>query len=592
MRRKRLLWQIYPSYLLITAMSLIAVSWYAYRSLQEFYRHQIISEMQSRAALIERLIAPRLTAMDSPGVDAICKELGANSSMNLTVISPNGAIIGDSRENPATLESQAGRNEVTAALLGIPGIDHRFATRFNQEMLFVAVPSIDNGKITAIIRIAMPVAFLRDTLNDVYWHLGVGGLAVALLAAIVSIVVARRVSRPLEEIKSGAERIARGDLESRVAVPEYEEIAGLAIAMNKMAAQLGERFRTVQRQSLEQEAIVSNMLEGVIAIDADQKLISLNHAAALLLGLRADDAIGRNILEVIRNSDLQRLISKTFTIGEPVEGDVTLADPNSGERFLQAHGTLMRDSSGENIGALLVLNDITRLRKLENLRRDFVANVSHELKTPITSIKGFVETLMESSTMSADESQRFLQIIARQANRLHAIIEDLLKLSRIEQESERGEIILELERLIDVLQAAITSCELKASVKQIKITLRCPDVIQARINAPLLEQAIVNLIENAIKYSEAETEIVVSAEISGNLLLITVRDHGSGIAREHLHRLFERFYTVDKARSRAQGGTGLGLAIVKHIVLSHAGNISVQSEIGQGSVFTISLPRS
>ncbi len=591
MRRKRLLWQIYPSYLLITAVSLIAVSWYAYHSLQEFYEDQIVSDMQSRAALVERAIASRLIEGDYSGVDALCKELGTKSSTFLTVVAPSGAILGDSHADPAGLGSQAGRNEVVTALSGSVGVDRRFTSRLNQEMLFVAVPAFDQGKVMAAVRIAVPVSFIDEAMSDVYWRLGIGGLVVALFAAGISILVARHISKPLAEIKSGAERIAQGDLESRVAVPEFEEIAGLATAMNKMAVQLSERFKTVQRQNLEQEAIVSNMLEGVIAMDADQKLISINRAAARFLGLDAEEATGRNILEVMRNSDLQRLVAKTFVVGEPVEGDVTLTDPILGERFLQAHGTLMRDGHQEVIGALLVLNDITRMRKLENLRRDFVANVSHELKTPITSIKGFVETLIEGSPMSPEESQRFLQIIARQANRLHAIIEDLLKLSRIEQESERGEIVIELERLIDVLQAAIASCELKAAVKQIKISLVCPESIQARINAPLLEQAIVNLIENAIKYSEPETEIVVSAGINDKLLLISVRDQGNGIAKEHLPRLFERFYTVDKARSRAQGGTGLGLAIVKHIVLSHGGSIGVQSEVGKGSIFTISLPR-
>ncbi len=589
MRRKRLLWQIYPSYLLITAASLVVVSWYAYHSLQQFYQHQIVSDMQSRAALVERNLIPHLAALDYAGVDALCKELAAKSATYLTVVSPDGAVIGDSHDDPADLESQSGRSEIESALSGSAGVDRRFAGRFNQDMLFVAIPAVDKGKILAVVRIAVPVSFVNDALSDVYWRLGIGGLSVALFAAIVSIFVARHVSRPLAEIKSGAERIAQGDLDSPVAVPEYEEIAGLAVAMNKMATQLGERFRTVQRQSLEQEAIVSNMLEGVIAIDAEQKLISFNRAAARLLTLDANEAIGRDILEVIRNNDLQRLVAKTFALGEPVEGDVTLIDPLDGERYLQAHGTLMRDSNGESTGALLVLNDITRLRKLENLRRDFVANVSHELKTPITSIKGFVETLLEGSTMSAEESQRFLQIISRQADRLHAIIVDLLKLSRIEQETERGEIVLELDRINDVLQAAMSACELKATAKNIKLNLFCDRSIQARINAPLLEQAIVNLIENAIKYSDQNTSISIEAEANNNLVTISVKDQGQGIAKEHLPRLFERFYTVDKARSRAQGGTGLGLAIVKHIVLAHGGNISVQSQPGEGSNFTISL---
>ncbi|MGB5106986.1 MAG: ATP-binding protein [Candidatus Zixiibacteriota bacterium] len=591
MRRKRLLWQIYPSYLLITVVSLIAVSWYAYHSLRQFYHDQIISDLQSRAILVERIVAARVIVNDFAGVDALCKELGTKSGSFLAVVAANGTVIGDSREDVSAVESQAGRTEIVAALSGTVGVDRRFSSRFNQEMIFVAVPIVEKGAVIAVVRSAMPVSFITDALRDVYSRLGVGGMIVLIFAAVVSMFVARNVSKPLEEIKSGAERIAHGDLESRVAVPEYEEIAGLAIAMNKMASQLNERFLTMQRQTLEQEAVVSSMLEGVLAIDAEQRLMSLNTAAARLLGLNPSEAIGRSILEVIRNNDLQRLVTKTFLVGEPVEGDVTLSDPATGERHLQAHGTLMRDSSGVSIGALMVLNDVTRLRKLENLRRDFVANVSHELKTPITSIKGFVETLLEGQNMSSEEAQRFLQIIARQADRLHAIIEDLLKLSRIEQESERGEIALELGPLVEVLQAAITSCEQKAAAKGIKITLQCDAKIHARVNAPLLEQAMVNLIENAVKYSEPNTEIRVSAASAEKLVSISVQDHGQGIAKEHLPRLFERFYTVDKARSRAQGGTGLGLAIAKHIVMSHGGNIGVTSEVGNGSTFTISIPR-
>lgn len=193
--------------------------------------------------------------------------------------------------------------------------------------------------------------------------------------------------------------------------------------------------------------------------------------------------------------------------------------------------------------------------------------------------------------MTSEEAQRFLQIISRQANRLHAIIEDLLKLSRIEQESERGEIVLELGPIVEVLRAAISSCEQQATAKAIKITLQSDDKIQARVNAPLLEQALVNLIENAVKYSEPDTDIVVRAELNDMIVSISVQDHGQGIPKEHLPRLFERFYTVDKARSRAQGGTGLGLAIAKHIVLSHGGNITVSSELGRGSIFTINIPR-
>jgi two-component system phosphate regulon sensor histidine kinase PhoR len=251
---------------------------------------------------------------------------------------------------------------------------------------------------------------------------------------------------------------------------------------------------------------------------------------------------------------------------------------------------MLRNATHNTVGALIVLNDVTRLRKLEQVRRDFVANVSHELKTPITSIKGYVETLLDGAFRNPEDAERFLKIVAKQANRLNAIIEDLLKLSRIEQGVERGEIVLEQTALKGLLTAAISACETQITAKSIHVSLSCPDDLVARINPPLLEQAVVNLIDNAAKYGNAGSAIEISAIRDSSTTSIIVRDHGVGIASEHLPRLFERFYRVDKARSRAEGGTGLGLAIAKHIVLAHGGTISVDSRVSQGSTFTINLP--
>jgi two-component system phosphate regulon sensor histidine kinase PhoR len=236
------------------------------------------------------------------------------------------------------------------------------------------------------------------------------------------------------------------------------------------------------------------------------------------------------------------------------------------------------------------LNDVTRLRRLENIRRDFVANVSHELKTPVTAIKGSVETLLDGALQKPEDARRFLEIVTRQADRLNAIIDDLLSLSRIEQEAERHEIPLQRSHLNEVLRGAVQACEVGAAAKSIRIGLSCPEPLLARINPPLLEQAIVNLIDNAVKYSRPESEVRVEARPENGEILILVRDHGCGIGKEHLPRLFERFYRVDKARSRKEGGTGLGLAIVKHIVQAHAGTVTVASVPGEGSTFTIHLP--
>ncbi|HNT36848.1 MAG TPA: ATP-binding protein, partial [bacterium] len=273
-----------------------------------------------------------------------------------------------------------------------------------------------------------------------------------------------------------------------------------------------------------------------------------------------------------------------------VEGEIAISGDT--ERTLLARGTLLQDASGRTVGAVVVFSDVTRLRRLENMRRDFVANVSHELRTPVTSIKGFVETLLDGAINDRDDAQRFLGIIARHADRLNAIIEDLLTLSRIEQEVRRAEIEREVCRLRPILASVIEVCSLRAAEKSIRTELSCEDTLECKMNAPLVEQAVINLVDNAIKYSPSEATVQIAAQQTNDACTISVEDSGCGIPQEHLPRLFERFYRVDKARSRNLGGTGLGLAIVKHIVQAHQGTVSVVSEMGKGSRFTIHIPKS
>lgn len=281
-----------------------------------------------------------------------------------------------------------------------------------------------------------------------------------------------------------------------------------------------------------------------------------------------------------------RLVDQILASRKPAENDIVFRQPD--ERILQVRGTMLPDSHERGFGAVFVLNDVTRLRRLENMRRDFAANVSHELKTPITSIKGFIETILDGASM--DDARRFMDIIARQADRLDAIIDDLLALSRIEKEAEASDIVLAPSRLKEILLGAANDCQLRADERRIKVEIRCLDEINARVNALLLQQAVRNLLENAVKYSDDGGEIHVIGERTTEEVRVSVVDFGCGIAPEHHARLFERFYRVDKARSRKLGGTGLGLAIVKHIVLAHRGRVTVESAPGKGSKFTIHLP--
>ncbi|MBL8830052.1 MAG: GHKL domain-containing protein, partial [Planctomycetaceae bacterium] len=273
---------------------------------------------------------------------------------------------------------------------------------------------------------------------------------------------------------------------------------------------------------------------------------------------------------------------------DPISGDIKMLGDQ--ERVWQAHGTALRDSQGETLGAVIVVNDVTDYRRLENVRRDFVANVSHELKTPIASIKGFAETLLDGALDNRDDAERFCRIIARQSERLHSIIDDLLSLSRIEQSEGADDIALESTLLQDVLRSAISDCQPRADERAITIAVECPDQQRIRCNAPLLIQAVLNLLDNAIKYSDEGGRIDVQVQTTPRSVVIAVRDQGCGIPPEHLPRVFERFYRVDRARSRKLGGTGLGLSIVKHIVNVHHGKVTVESTPGKGSTFSIQLP--
>jgi two-component system phosphate regulon sensor histidine kinase PhoR len=380
-----------------------------------------------------------------------------------------------------------------------------------------------------------------------------------------------------------------GNWTARVLASEQRELSELTEAFNRMANRIQERVGVLTQNNNEQKAVLASMAEGVLAVDSQERVISLNRASSRLLGLDQNQAQGRPLQEVVRNADLSRFITRALACPEPIEADVLLLGDR--ERVMQAHGSRLHDLEGRAIGAVVVLNDVTDFRRLEHIRRDFVANVSHELKTPVTSIKGFVETLLDGAMQDPVDAERFLRIIAKQADRLHAIIEDLLALSKIEQSEDADDIVLEPAPVRGVLEAALNVCQSGAAEKQIEITLICESSLSAKINPLLLEQAVVNLLDNAVKYSEPGREVALSADTIDGEVTIAVADRGCGIAAQHLTRVFERFYRVDRARSRKLGGTGLGLAIVKHIVQAHHGRVTVESTPGIGSTFTIHLPR-
>lgn len=589
MPRKRLIWQIYPPFLVIILIALVTLTWFFSRTLDDFYREEKRRGLEAQGQLVVNQARDALVSGNIGSLESLSLALGKQSGTRLTIILPDGRVVGDSEEVPVKMDNHARRPEIRVALEGRSGAATRYSTTLQQEMMYVALPVRSNGQIIGCVRTALPIASVDKALETVLIHVINSGILIALIAALISLWVSRRISRPLVEMKRGAERFAGGELDRRLPVYKGEEMGGLAEAMNQMAAQLNDRLQTVVTQRNEQEAVLASMIEGVLAVDHQEGILRINRAAATLLGTNPELAVGRSLQEVVRKPELQRFITESLQSRTSIEADMTLLYRGE-ERFLQTHGTPLRGSDGQTIGALIVIHDVTRLRRLENLRRDFVANVSHELRTPITAIKGAVETLLAGANENPEDSQRFLEIANRQSDRLNAIIEDLLSLSRLERDAESDEVDRTHERLLPILESALQSCSSIAKSRQVDVKLFCSEELVAKVNSTLLEQAVINLVDNAIKYSESRKIVTVESWQEGEHVMIKVQDRGQGISKEHLSRLFERFYRVDAARSRAIGGTGLGLAIVKHIAQAHDGEVTVHSTPGEGSVFTISLP--
>ncbi len=495
MRKTRLFWQLFLSYLVITLASLLAVNLYGSGALRDLYRRRSAADLESRARLLEARVSELLASARPDEVDTLCKALGEPSSTRITVVLPSGQVVGDSEGTPAEMENHAGRREIADAMAGRIRPSVHASPTLKQEMMYVAIPLRSEGKTIGVLRTSIPVVEIDRALSAIWWKTALGGSVIALLAAGISLFLSRRISRPLEQLRQGAERFAAGDLSEMLPVGKSREVASLAETLNRMAAELDRRIRAAVSERNQREAILSS-----------------------------------------------------------------------------------------------TVHDVTRLRGLENVRRDFVANVSHELKTPITSIKGFVETLLDGAMHDPADARRFLKIVAAQADRLNEIIEDLLTLSRLEGDTDKTGISLQTGRVRDVLQAAAATCQLKAAEKNVAIELACDAELRIEINAALLEQAVVNLVDNAVKYSPEDHTVHIEATQTAAGTVIRVRDRGCGIGADHLPRLFERFYRVDKARSRKLGGTGLGLAIVKHIAQAHGGRVTVESVPGKGSVFSLHLP--
>jgi two-component system, OmpR family, phosphate regulon sensor histidine kinase PhoR len=570
--------------LALTAAAVATVSLLNAGAFRQIHLASVAGELSREARLLEE---PVLAVIDKPeALLALCRQTTRQAGIRLTVTGLDGTVIADSQVDAATMDNHAARPEISAALSGRAATAVRDSNTLGQTLVYAAVPVMRDGGIVAVLRASTAVAPARATLGPLWARSALGGLLVAALAAVLLARTTRSITRPILKLAEAARALSAGELDRRVSIRAPGELGELASSFNAMAADLQGRIAAVLRQNALVETMFASMPDGILSIDRRGAIIDLNDAAGSFIGTRRAEAAGRDASEVIRSREILDFVRRALAIAGPVEEDLTLyGEP---ERHLQVRAASFGD--GAVAGLLVIIRDVTRMRRLESLRRDFAANVSHELKTPVTSIKGFVETLQDGASDDPASAARFLQIIAKEADRLAAIIEDLMSLARLDQHDQRQDIELANVRVRPILEAAIDACSALARARGIPITLECGPDLSARADGDLLERAVTNLVDNAIKYSLESAEVLVHAQRDAQGLAIRVRDSGCGIAAEHLPRIFERFYRVDRARSRAQGGTGLGLAIVKHVAQAFGGSVAVESVVGKGSTFTIQLP--
>jgi two-component system phosphate regulon sensor histidine kinase PhoR len=571
--------------LALIGISVVATEAYLSRSLERQLTARARAELVVRARLIAEQAGALTTGLqDAAAADALSDTLGRIAAARVTLVRGDGTVAGDSDVPEAALaaiESHRGRPEIIEALKEGQGSSVRYSTTVGRRMMYVAVPVVRQEVTLGTARIALPLTDLEDALADMRRSLMVGALIALIVAVVISLSAAQLTARRLLDLADAARRIAGGHLGTRTRASGNDEIAAVGRALDQLAQNLTRTLDELRSERDVLTGVLSSMSEGVLVVGRDGRIVLTNPAlrAMLLIG---PEAAGKSILQVIRNADLNELLRRTAESGA-MEAEMELAGLKP--RRVLVRAAKLRDASG---GVLAVVVDVTELRRLETVRSDFVANASHELRSPLTSIRAAAETLRTVEDDAA-AAARFIELIEHNAERLAALIDDLLELSRIESR----ELKLEIEplELAPVAERLLIQHAHRAQVNGIGLTHRLTGSPAVRADRRALEHVLGNLIDNALKYCPAGAAVKISAAGENGVVRVSVTDTGPGIPAPHLTRLFERFYRVDAGRSRELGGTGLGLAIVKHLVEAMGGEVSVTSTAGTGSTFSFTLER-
>ncbi|PIU41379.1 MAG: PAS domain-containing sensor histidine kinase [Candidatus Omnitrophica bacterium CG07_land_8_20_14_0_80_42_15] len=578
------------SYIFVILVSFGFIAFFLDKNLEENSIRNIESSLITQANLIESQIFPeRLRQEDTPYLESLVKASRLKTKCRITIIDSKGRVLADSeksQEEIPQMENHLYRPEVKVALTGVTGIDTRYSSTLKIDMLYVAVPIKNKTAIPGILRLSLPLESVQKTLFAIRRIVFIGLLFALVFAFILGSIVARRTIKPINRMIQISRKFSEGDFSRRIIHNSKDEIGELANTLNNMAQDIEDKIKEIEAQNQKVAAIFNSMIEGVIVVDKSARVISINPTVEKIFGISKKYVEGKLLLEAIRNNDISESINDAIKNGRSVSGEISLVLPV--RKIFQINAVPIFDNDSIN-GCLAVIHDITEMRRLETMRSDFVANVSHELKTPLTSIKGFVETLLEGALDDKENNRNFLKIIYDHTERLNNLVEDLLSLSHLESK----EIILNKKsfNLRQQLEEAISTFKAQLKKNGIEVKNELPISISVTADQDRMEQVFTNLIDNAIKFNKEKGAIRIYIQEVNGKIKVFVEDKGIGIPEKDIPRIFERFYRVDKARSRELGGTGLGLSIVKHIVELHGGNVGVESAEGLGSKFWFTIPK-
>ncbi|HXJ05464.1 MAG TPA: ATP-binding protein [Candidatus Acidoferrum sp.] len=587
--RLNLFWKFAFAFLALLAGVLLAVDFFAERSLRDDYERTGFEKLNA-IARIAQADFPRWApaSLGNPEDLSALREWVAQmaaSGARVTVITADGHVLADSQSDPQTMENHAKRPEILEAMANGDGRSIRFSVTIKRDLLYYAVRQNTSAGPPYVLRFALPLETFDQVLTSFQHRLWVASFFILLIAGGISLLLSRSFTDRIDRLKNFSRRVADGDFRPLPRDGSGDALEALGMSLNRTAARLERTIHTLTEERNLSSAILGSMVEGVAVVNGSERLAFANPGFAEILGLDVPPTSGSALVEVVRQTELVEAVRKVLG-GEPrVQSEIVTGT-------LRQHYfaiTVAAVRAGETTGAVVVLHDITELRKLERVRRDFVANVSHELRTPLTAIQGFAETLLAGAIDDPQNRTRFLEIILEHSRRLARLTEDLLMLSKMD--AERLE--LEIRRLSvpQIIDSCLETAQRRATEKDLRVSVdtpqRLPDIAGDRRR---LAEVLQNLLDNAIQYTLPGGQIMVSAEAGEGEVIFTVSDTGIGIPKSDQPRIFERFYRVDVARSREAGGTGLGLAIAKHLVEVHGGRLWVESEVGQGSQFHFSVP--